>query len=411
MKKRTVQLGDVCEVNPGQPRGLTPDTPCSFVPMEAVDDWSARIMSLARREVKDVGKGYTAFAENDVLLANITPCMENGKCAIARGLLSGIGFGTTEFHVLRASDHVLPEWLYYYWRLPETRRRAERAMTGSAGQKRVPTNYLESLQIPLPSLSEQWRISAMLAQADQLRCTRRYALDLSESFLPAAFLEMFGDPVENPNRHPLIELGQLLAKRPSLGTTRPCTDDGCTRCVRVGEIGGTGIDLAACACVNLTESEIERYRVLPGDILLARAIGSEDHLGKLSVCQSISETLVSDSHCMRVRPDPEKLSVLYLATLLGVPSGRALFMREARRTAVQFNINCEQLSEITIPIPPLALQQRFADLVRGHERLRATQRESLSQAVYLFQSLLLRAFEEGQDESPNFMQMGIDSGR
>src|SRR5213075_140095 len=112
------------------------------------DDVDARIGRLATKSFRDVAKGYTQFAEDDVIVAKITPCMENGKCAVARNLRNRVGFGSTEFHVLRASKHVLPEWLFYFWRLPETRQQAARKMTGSAGQKRVPAGFLENLELP-----------------------------------------------------------------------------------------------------------------------------------------------------------------------------------------------------------------------------------------------------------------------
>jgi type I restriction enzyme S subunit len=161
--------------------------------MDAVDDVDARIERPTTRPFREVAKGYTPFAENDVIVAKITPCMENGKCAIARNLRGGVGFGSTEFHVLRATEHVIPEWLFYFWRFPMTRKLAGINMTGSAGQKRVPPSFLETLQIPLPSLSDQQRIAGQLEQADRLRRTRHYALELTDTFLLAAFLQLFGE--------------------------------------------------------------------------------------------------------------------------------------------------------------------------------------------------------------------------
>ena len=89
--------------------------------MEAVDDIEARITKIVTRPFHEVSRGYTPFAENDVIVAKITPCMENGKCAIARRLRNGVAFGSTEFHVLRATKYVIPEWLLYFWRFPTTR--------------------------------------------------------------------------------------------------------------------------------------------------------------------------------------------------------------------------------------------------------------------------------------------------
>ena len=224
VKTRTVQLGEVCEINPATDFDFAPGDACSFVPMEAVDDVDARIERPKTRPFREVAKCYTPFAENDVIVAKITPCMENGKCAVARNLRKGVGFGSTEFHVLRATRHVIPEWLFYFWRFPVTRKLASVNMTGSAGQKRVPASFLETVQIPLPPLSDQQRIAGQLEQADRLRRTRRYALELSDTFLPAAFLQLFGDPVRYTKGWPVSELEELARVERGKFTPRPRND-------------------------------------------------------------------------------------------------------------------------------------------------------------------------------------------
>ena len=112
----TVALGEVCTINPRLDR-LTvpsPNVPVSFVPMAAVDEFKAEIKEFMVRPYEEVSKGYTAFKKGDVLFAKITPCMENGKVAVVGDLVNGFGFGSTEFHVLRSSDQVLPDYLYHF---------------------------------------------------------------------------------------------------------------------------------------------------------------------------------------------------------------------------------------------------------------------------------------------------------
>lgn len=157
-------LPDVAEINPAKPRSdaAPPDTPVSFVPMPAVDDRSGAITMPQIRPFALVRKGYTAFRDGDVIMAKITPCMENGKAAIARGLMNGLGFGSTEFHVLRSRGAVLPDFLYHFIRQESFRREAEAEMTGSVGQKRVPREFLEATELPVPPLTEQRRIVEML---------------------------------------------------------------------------------------------------------------------------------------------------------------------------------------------------------------------------------------------------------
>lgn len=145
---------DVCEVNPRGRRGLADADAVSFVPMADVDEVLGRITGTQIRPYAEVKKGFTAFEDGDVLFAKITPCMQNGKAAIAEDLQGGIGYGSTEFHVLRATNDVTAQYLYALVRLQSFRNLAMSAFTGSAGQQRVPANFLKQFPLPIPPKSE-----------------------------------------------------------------------------------------------------------------------------------------------------------------------------------------------------------------------------------------------------------------
>jgi type I restriction enzyme, S subunit len=155
-----MRLSDTCIINPSKSeiRDFDDNLEISFIPMRAVDDEEGIIKINQVRRLGEVRKGYTYFRENDVIFAKITPCMENGKSALALSLKNKIGFGSTEFHVLRARDFVLPEWIYYFVRQSKFRKDAEGNMKGTAGQQRVPTDFIESYSIPVPSLYIQSKI-------------------------------------------------------------------------------------------------------------------------------------------------------------------------------------------------------------------------------------------------------------
>ena len=138
----------------------------SFVDMASVSE-SGVILNRDSRMLGTLRKGgYTYFSEDDILIAKITPCMENGKCALATGLENGIGMGSTEFHVIRADkERVLPAFLFKLLNREEIRQRAAQVMTGSSGHRRVPASFYESLEVPLPPLSEQ---SVLVAQFEAL---------------------------------------------------------------------------------------------------------------------------------------------------------------------------------------------------------------------------------------------------
>ncbi len=159
-------IGSIVDLNPPKPApdALPPNAPVTFVPMPALDAYHGKIVILEERPFDSVRKGYTAFYDNDVIFAKITPCMENGKSAVARNLTNGLGFGSTEFHVLRSNGAVVPDYLFYYIRQESFRKAAEAEMTGSVGQKRVPVNFLKNAPLPLPPLTEQRRIMAKVEE-------------------------------------------------------------------------------------------------------------------------------------------------------------------------------------------------------------------------------------------------------
>lgn len=160
---RLVPLSEAVAVNPKIDRTLlADDMPVSFVPMAAVGAADGSIDASTVRPYAEVKKGYTHFRENDVLFAKVTPCMENGKMAVARNLKNGMGFGSTEFHVLRPREGVDPHYVYHFVSSQTFRKEAARHMTGAVGLRRVPSAFLESAEIPLPALVVQREIVAEL---------------------------------------------------------------------------------------------------------------------------------------------------------------------------------------------------------------------------------------------------------
>lgn len=162
----STRLVDIAEINPRLPlERIQDDAFVTFVPMKAVEEKTGRFDACNTKQYAEVRKGYTAFMDGDIIFAKITPCMENGKIAIMKGLKNGVGFGSTEFHVIRLTDINLPtEYFVFYLLQEQFRKDAQRNMTGSAGKLRVPAFYLEQASIPLPPLPEQHRIVAKIEE-------------------------------------------------------------------------------------------------------------------------------------------------------------------------------------------------------------------------------------------------------
>ena len=161
-----VKLEDICLINPKKPTEPK-DGKVSFIPMDALSE-DAKLIKQDIKDYKDVSKGFTSFTDNDVLIAKITPCFENGKGAFVEGLTNGVGFGSTEFHVLRADKDTCPKFIYYLSLTDIFRGRGKLNMQGSAGHRRVTTDYIKAYKLTVPpSLEEQQKIAAVLTNADK----------------------------------------------------------------------------------------------------------------------------------------------------------------------------------------------------------------------------------------------------
>ncbi len=162
------RLGDCVEINPRRGAlSLNDSDLVSFVPMPSVSE-EGHLQDLSDVEFGKVKKGFTYFKNGDVLFAKITPCMENGKGAIAEGLTNDTGMGSTEFHILRPIEgRSSAFWALALTRLPVFREKAAKNMTGTGGQKRVPSSFLADFPIGLPPIYEQNRFAEIYKQADK----------------------------------------------------------------------------------------------------------------------------------------------------------------------------------------------------------------------------------------------------
>ena len=162
------RLGDCCVINPKRSKVTISDSdPVSFVPMPSVSE-EGYLQDVSDSEYDSVKKGFTYFENGDVLFAKITPCMENGKGAIAHDLTNGIGMGSTEFHVLRPIDGKSNSyWLFTLTKLPEFREKAAHNMSGTGGQQRVRADFLENFMIGLPPIELQNDLESICRQADK----------------------------------------------------------------------------------------------------------------------------------------------------------------------------------------------------------------------------------------------------
>lgn len=274
----------------------------------------------------------------------------------------------------------------------EFRTQITKLVTGSAQQNFGPT-HLKALSISIPPLEDQRRIAAILDQAETLRTQRRQALAHLDTLTQSLFLDMFGDPMDLPKRWMFQPMADLFETSPIFGTMIPGdAEGGPWLCLRVANIQDWQLTLEDRKYVDLPESAVDRHSVRAGDLLMARAIASQDHLGKCIVAQPGTEQWAFDSHLMRLRFRADRALPDFIRQMLRTPGGRKLFLKASRKSSVQYNINTKEISALEIPVPPIALQRTFVTRIQAIEALKATHRTALAHLDALFASLQQRAF-------------------
>jgi type I restriction enzyme S subunit len=367
----------------------------SRFPDEAFDLYSVPAFDNGRPECslgREIGSSKQVVQPNDVLLSRIVPHIRRawvvGEHRGYRQIASG------EWIVFRSAK-TDPSYLRYL--LVEDRFHAKfmNTVAGVGGSLlRARPAQVADIEVPLPSLPEQQRIAEQLKQADRFRRSRCYALELTDTFLPAAFLELFG---ETRDRFSAPTVDELATDKPHAIRTGPFGSQ-----LLHSEFTDRGI--AVLGIDNAVNNEfvwgqrrfitpekykqLKRYTVFPGDVIIT-IMGT---CGRCAIVPDDIPTAINTKHLCCITLDDDRCLPIYLhGAFLFHP-----FVRHqqaiATKGAIMDGLNMEIIKGLRIPLPPLSLQQKFAGLVERVECLRAVQREALRQADHLFASLLHCAF-------------------
>jgi type I restriction enzyme S subunit len=260
----------------------------------------------------------------------------------------------------------------------------------------VTIDDVEALEIPVPDLTEQRRVAEQLEQADRLRRMRRYALELSDTFLPAAFLQMFGDPVQNPQGWPVVCVEEMVERFEGGINFSPVSDNASAsdwRVLKVSAVSTGDFLPSESKPISPHETFNDSLIVRRGDLIMSRA-NTVELVGVVCRVRGHPPKVLLPDKLWRIRlPNVAKVDPEFLLQCLSMPSIRhEIAIISSGTSGSMKNISKDDAGSIRIPLPPLLFQQKFAALVERHERLRLVHRESLRQAEHLFQSLLHQAF-------------------
>ena len=353
-----VRIADVCTVNPrkSQLNDLKPDTRISFVPMADLNEYRLAFQPSDEKLLSEVAASYTYFEDNDVLLAKVTPCFENGKAGIARDLINGIGFGSSEFYVLRSSGQVLPEWVYFCVMHPLFRDAAVAQMTGTGGLQRVPRDYVENFQIPLPPLEVQKEIVTEIEGYQKVINGARAVLSHYRPHIPI-----------HPD-WPMVLLGDVFKLSSGRGLTQTNMKEG--RYPVYGGNGKTG-----------THSE---YFLETENIVIGR-VGA--YCGAVHITEP--KAWITDNG-LYVTEFKQEIDLGYLAQVLV-----QLNLNQFAKIGGQPSISQTTVCERTIPLPPLATQQAIVAEIEAEQALVAANRELIARFEKKIQATLARVWGEG----------------
>ncbi len=328
--------------------------------------------------------GCTEVLPGDVLISRMADPIGRA-CIVPR--LPFRAVTAVDVSILRVDESVADcRFMTHLCNSQLVRNRIARAARGTT-RSRITRTELGETEIPLPPLSEQQQIVERLEQADQLRRTRRYALELTDTVLPAAFLEFFGDPIQNPKKWPEIELGQHIdyITSGSRGWAAYYAEGGDVF-LRIQNVTRGRLLLDDLSYVRTPKNaEARRTKVRPGDVLLSITAD----LGRGAAIPEGFPTAYINQHLAILRT--HGLDPTFLAVLLSCDAAKREW-DSIDRNAVKSGLNFDDIRAFRIVVPPLPLQQKFAAMVEQVERLRAVQREALRQAEHLFASLLHHAF-------------------
>ena len=351
-------IGQICTVNPRKSElsKLPTDTEVSFVPMADINENQIAFAAKEHRVLGEMGASYTYFTDNDVLLAKVTPCFENGKAGIARNLKNGIGFGSSEFYVLRSSERVLPEWIYFCVTHPLFRQSGVNNMTGTGGLQRVPRNFIEDYEVPLPPLELQREIVAEIEGYQRVIDGARAVID---NYRP----QIVVDP-----EWPMVAIGEvcnLINGRAFKPQDWKRADSGGLPIVRIQNLNAPDSEF------NYYTGELkDRYIINHGQLLFSWS-GSRGTSFGAHIWNGGKAIL--NQHIFKVEFDQIRATKMYLLYVLN--RAVAEVEQNLHGGVGLVHITKGNLEKIQIPVPSLTTQQAIVAEIEAEQSLVAANRE------------------------------------
>lgn len=339
-----VVLGDLVEFRKGKKPIEIIDVPDVYAqPFYQIDE--LRGVKLPRFAVD---KNGTEVSKDDICI------VWDGANAgtVGYGLEGLIGSTITRMRIKQLDKVYAP----YLGRLLQSKFTLINGAAQGAAIPHVNSNQLRNLIIALPTIREQKRITIMFDKADAIRRKRKQIIEMTDSLLKSIFVDMFGDPSQNPNHWPVVTIGEI-AESTQYGTSSKAGPDGEYPVLRMNNLTYDGyIDLADMKYIDIASKDVDKYTVVKGDILFNRT-NSADLVGKTAVYQG-EDRMAFAGYLIRLRTNKQAVPE-YVSAFLNSTYGKSILRKMCRSIIGMANINAKELRSIFIPVPPIRLQIQY----------------------------------------------------
>jgi type I restriction enzyme S subunit len=389
---RTVKLSEVCEIlRGGSPRPISDyitedEDGINWIKIGDVAE-GAKYLFTTKEKIRPEGAKHSRQVKSgDFLLSN---SMSFGRPYILRTT----GCIHDGWLVLRDKDNQLNEdYLYHVLSSDFVYAQFKKFAVGAV-VKNLNIEVVENVEIPLPHITDQKRIAAILDQADALRIKRKESLVQLDNLAHSIFIEMFGEPIANPKQWTTQPLSALVTGKPNNGIFKKNDEYGeGLPVVWVGELfKDNGINCSNSQRLVPNKKELEQYGLHYGDILFCRSSLKLAGIGYNNVYLGESNKALFECHVIRITPDKNKIAPVFLNFALRMPSQRLKLFKHAK-TVTMTTIDQDGLLRVDLPVPPLHLQKQFEERLDAIERLKAVYAKSQIELDTLFDSLQFRAF-------------------
>lgn len=386
-KIRDVVVGNTGNRNPTN----APDQTFVYVDVAAVDNTAKAIVGARPVAGADApSRARKLIHGGDILVSTVRPNL-NAVAMVPSELHGQIA--STGFCVLRATEEVLPEYLFYFLRT-KTFVESLSSLVAGALYPAVSDSQVLDQELPVPSISEQRRIVDLLSRAEGIVRLRCDAESKAAELIPALFLDMFGDPVTNPKRWDEHRLGDIAEVVSGVTKGRKFGDRQTVEVpyLRVANVQAGRIDLTEVKTIDVLPREVDQLALKHGDVVLTEG-GDFDKLGRGALWEHDVPNCIHQNHVFRVRLNQSVARPEFFVCYLQAGKAREYFLRSAKRTTNLASINMTQLRALPVVLPAMTVQREFAERFSAARSIQSQQAAATAKAQATFDALLARAFQ------------------